>query len=428
MKRSKYLAAALVVAAAAAGVAAPAGVAVAADQPCAVGTVTLTPDVPPALATLQANLAWTRATGAGVLVAVVDSGIDPGNPHLAGAVVGGIDLVGDGTDPNGFTDIDGHGTAIAGEIAARPVAGSGVVGLAPDANLLSVRVFRGTDDESVRNGWGPTTERLAAGIRYAVDAGARVINVSVSNYEQSDGLQDAVAYATANGSLVVASAGNAATTDDKSNTPRYPAAYAGALAVTATNEAGVGTDDSIHGPHVEVAAPGAQVLTTATGGGDCLYGSDAPSTSFATAYASAAAALVVQAYPRETPAEWEYRLTASAVRADPDHRDDLVGWGVIQPFDAITMLPDATTRGPASPFTDTTGSAVRPEPIAVRPDFAPSAFSLTTDAMVVVTIGALAVLGTIAVIIVMRTRRREGEAEPAPPIGNGGLLDRSPAP
>lgn len=423
MRRSIRLAAALVVAA---GVVLPAAPAVAADEACAVGTVTLTTDTPAALGVLQADLSWTRSTGAGVLVAVVDSGIDRGNPHLAAAVIGGIDLVGDGTDPSGYTDLDGHGTAIAGEIAARPVEGSGVVGLAPGASLLSVRVFRGTDDESVRNGWGPSTERLAAGIRYAVDAGARVINASISNYEQSAALQDAVAYAAASGSLVVASAGNAATTDDTSSTPRYPAAYPGALAVTAVNADGVGTADSIHGPHVEVAAPGSQVLTTATGAGDCLYAADTPSSSFATGYVSGAAALVVQAHPSETPAQWEYRLTATAVRADPDRRDDVVGWGIVQPFEAIALLPDASTRGPASPFADTTGSPVRPEPIAVKPDFAPSAFSLTTDAVALVAIVGLTVLGTIAVIIVMRTRRRETAPDTGPRPGRGGLLDRTP--
>lgn len=412
---------ALALASCVAGAVSPASAAL--DAECAPGTVTLTPTVPQALLSLQAARAWERSTGDGVLVAVVDSGIDIGNPHLSGAVVGGIDLVGDGTDANGYTDYDGHGTAIAGEIAARLVDGSGVMGLAPDADLLSVRVFRGTDDEAVRNGWGPTTERLAAGIRYAVDAGAQVINASISNYEPSDVLRDAVAYASAHGSLVVASAGNAATTDNLEATPRYPAAYPGALAVTAVNELGLGTDDSIHGPHVEVAAPGSAILTSATGAGDCLYG-EVPSTSFATGYASAAAALVVQAHPTETPAQWEYRLTATATRADPDRRDDILGWGIIQPFEAITLLPDASTRGPESPFADTSQSAVRPVQVVVEPDFAPSAFTLTTDALILVVIGALTVLGTVAVVVVMRARRREAPA--AAPTGEArpGLLDR----
>lgn len=401
--------------------------ATAADEECPVGTVTLTPDTPPALAVLQADLAWQRTTGQNILVAVLDSGIDANNPHLAGAVVGGINLVPDGTDPNGYTDLDGHGTAIAGEIAARQVEGSGVIGLAPSAALLSVRIMSEDTDEAKNKGWGPSTARLAEGIRYAVDQGATIINASFSDYVESDALRDAVAYAAASGSLIIASAGNAKTTDNPLPVPRYPAAYPGALAVTAVNEAGLGTDDSIHGPHVEIAAPGASVLTAAHGGGDCLYG-ELPSSSFATGYVSAAAALVAAAHPDETPAEWEYRLTATATRADPDHRNDILGWGIVQPFEAITLLPDASTRGPESPFADTSGSAVRPEQVTVAPDFSPSGFTFTTDALVLVAIGALTVLGTIAVIVVMRARRREPMEVSEPRQGRGGLLDREKSP
>ena len=103
-----------------------------------------------------------------MIVAIVDSGIDAANAHLKDAVIGGIDLVGDGTDSSGLNDLDGHGTAIAGLVAARSVPGSGVIGLAPDAQLLSVRVFRGTNEENVKAGFGPTVERLAQGIRNVV--------------------------------------------------------------------------------------------------------------------------------------------------------------------------------------------------------------------------------------------------------------------
>ncbi|POH85133.1 hypothetical protein CJ026_026315 [Ralstonia pickettii] len=82
------------------------------------------------------------------------------------------------------------------------------------------------------------------------------------------------------------------------------------------------TDASIHGPHVALAAPGQDILTTSTQGGDCIYVSDKPATSFATAYVSAAAALVAAAYPQETPAQWAYRLEVTAVRANPDQRTD----------------------------------------------------------------------------------------------------------
>ena len=119
-----------------------------------------------ALGELQSEAAWTITRGAGVVVAVVDSGV-AANPHLANAVVRGVNLVPDGTDPSGRTDTYGHGTAIAGQIAARRISGSGVEGLAPEARILPVRVFAGTSDQEVDAGFGPDVRRMAAGIRYA---------------------------------------------------------------------------------------------------------------------------------------------------------------------------------------------------------------------------------------------------------------------
>jgi len=393
----------------------------AAGESCEPGSPQYTTDVPAALAVLQADRAWTHGTGSGVLVAVVDSGIDASNVHLQGAVVGGISLVQDGEDAQGMSDVDGHGTAIAGEIAAREYAGSGVIGLAPSADLLSVRVFRGRDDESIKAGFGPTTARLAEGIRYAADSRAQIINVSMSDFAASSDLESAVSYAAARGSLVVASAGNRATATDTTDGPRYPAAYPGALAVSATDAKGLVTDESIHGPHVEIAAPGSQILTTARGAGDCLYAAEAPSTSFATAYVSGAAALVASAHPDETPAEWEYRLTATAVRSNPDARDDDAGWGVVQPYDAVNLVAGPTTRGPANPASDNAGAGIRPATAEVKPNHSESPFAITKEATMVVVISALTFLGTIAIIIVFRRRRPKAEAAVE---ATGGLFNR----
>jgi len=393
----------------------------AAGESCEPGSPQYTPDVPVALAVLQADRAWTRGTGGGVLVAVVDSGIDAANVHLQGAVVGGINLVQDGEDAQGMSDVDGHGTAIAGQIAAREYPGSGVIGLAPSADLLSVRVFRGRDDESIKAGFGPTTERMAAGIRYAADARAQIINVSMSDFAATSDLEAAVSYAASRGSLVVASAGNRATAAETSDGPRYPAAYPGALAVSATDARGLVTDDSIHGAHVEVVAPGSQILTTARGAGDCLYAAEVPTTSFATGYASAAAALVAAAHPDESPADWEYRLKATGIRTNPDARDDLAGWGVVQPFDAVNLVAGPTTRGPENPQLDNAGAGIRPVATDVKPNHSESPFAVTKEATMVVVISALTFLGTIAVIIVFRRRRPKTEAVAE---ARGGLFNR----
>ena len=399
----------------------PAAAADASLADCEPGQVVLTSDTPTALAKLQAASAWQLATGAGVVVAVVDSGIDVNNPHLTGVVAGGVDLVGDGVGP--FGDPLGHGTAIAGVIAARAIDGSGVVGLAPEAQLLSVRVFRGSDQQSVDAGFGPRADRIAAGIRWAADSGADIINVSLSINADVAEVRDAVAHAAARGSLVVASAGNRASTEDVADTPRYPAANSGALAVTATDALGVATHDSIHGPHVEVAAPGTDVLTLATGGGDCLFATAAAGSSFATGYASAAAALVAQAHPFETPAQWEYRLQVTADRDNPDHRDDLDGWGMIRPADAIALLPDRDLRGPLSPFFDTAGGPLVPPAVALEPDHSASPFDLTRDGMVLLAVGAATAIGTLGAIgILVAFRRRPAIATPV--ARGAGLLDR----
>lgn len=393
-----------------------------AGDACTPGTVVFAPEAPPALALLGAEDANRVATGRGIVVAIVDSGIDAGNPHLAGVVIGGVDLVGDGERSDGLSDTSGHGTAIAGQIAAQPVANSGVVGLAPDARLLSVRAFRSSEPQDVDKGFGPTSQRIADGIHWAADNGADIINVSVSQTTDSPDLRAAVEHAAAVGALVVASAGNRASDPTAEDGARYPAAYEQALGVSAADDTGRATDSSIHGPQVGVTAPGGNVLTSSAGGGDCVYAGDAPASSFATGYASAAAALVAEAHPEDPPAGWAYRLTATALRDDADNRDDINGWGFIQPYAAIELLPDETTRGPVSPYFDTTESAARPPAAAVDPDHGSSAFLLTREAALVTTIGGATLLGVLGILIVLRRRREQPAADPVEVEREGGLL------
>jgi membrane-anchored mycosin MYCP len=373
---------------------------------CTPGSVQLSSATPSALALLQSTEAWNRSTGAGITVAVVDSGVDASNPHLVGAVIGGTNLVGDGENLSGLTDLDGHGTAIAGEIAARPLAGSGVVGLAHGAKILSVRVFRGTDDESTKAGFGPSVDKLAQGIRYATDHGATIINVSLSDYAENTALRTAVGYATSRGSLVVASAGNRATSTDKTDGTRYPAGYPEVLGVTATTEAGQATEDSIHGSHVRVAAPGSKILTSATGAGDCMYATDAPSSSFATGYVSAAAALVAQTYPSESPAQWIYRLEATALRDNPDARNDFTGWGIVQPASALVLVPSSTTRGPRSPFVNTDSrSPLTHEGVVVAAETVSARDDSNHDFLISIGIIGATALGALALVTTIRRRK-----------------------
>ncbi len=325
-----------------------------------------------ALTQMGADAVWQLATGSGVTVAVVDSGIDTGNAHLpAGrAVADGRTLLdpveGWTPDPVGHNDLSGHGTAVASLIAGRPVQGSGQVGLAKDATLLPIQVFgvsreqQGSDARLAA--LTPRTDRLAQGIRTAAELGAKVINVSLSLDAPDQGLADAVAFAAEHGALVVASAGDRGTATSTTDGPRYPAALPGVVSVTSVTSAdGVDTAANIQGPHITAAAPG-QGLNAAFGHvGDCLLGG-APATSFATPLVSATAALLAQRYPAEGPALWKYRIEASALRPRTDTKDAALGWGIVSPYDALTMTLDPQRPGPPLPG----------HPAAARPAPAPA--------------------------------------------------------
>ncbi len=381
----------------------------AADE-CAVGVMARLPGPPVAFAEMGLPSDGLRYTGAGITVAIVDSGVDASRPQLSKALVPGRSesLISDGERSDGLGDAQGHGTALAGIIAARPSPTSGAVGIAPDARIISLRVFRDDTQQSIDKGLGPDAGRIATAIRKAADLGARVITVALSDDVDTPALRDATNYATSRGALVVASAGNRDTTKQTEDSPRFPAAYPDALAVTAVGPTGLATASSIHGPHIDVAAPGQNVLTTSNGGGDCRYATEAPSSSFATAYAAGSAALVAQAYPKETPQQWAYRLEATADRPDPDARDDRIGWGTIRPAAALDLRPSSSTRGPVSPFADTSGAARSSTTTRV------TAHETRADDFTFVAALVLGAGGLIAVFaLAARTRRRPGSVRSA---------------
>ncbi|GEL96323.1 S8 family serine peptidase [Cellulomonas composti] len=384
---------------------------------CSDGPATLTLERPPALAQLSAAQAWQVATGARVVVAVVDSGVDATSPHLTDAVLPGVDLVGLDADTTGQADALGHGTALAGAIAARKIRGSGVVGLARDAKVLPVRVFYDEGDRAKDEGVAPTPARIAEGIRWAVDHGAQVVNVSMSTLEDSANLRGAVEHAAQEGVLVVASAGNRETADDKGDGPRYPAAYPGVLGVAAVDRDLAPTDASIRGPQVDVAAPGQDVVSAYPGGGDCVLASDTPSSSFATAYVSAAAALLAERYPDEDPQQWTYRLEATAARPGADTRDDSIGWGVIRPDAALAFVDDGTAPGPTSPTHPRADTApVDLGSVAVVEDVDPLAGASSSSAWWLLVAAAAVTSCSLAWRLVRpaRARARAGARGPVP--------------
>jgi subtilisin family serine protease len=229
-------------------------------------------------APMGVDSAWRQTTGADVTVAIIDSGIDLGHPDLApnlwtnpGEISGnGVDDDGNGyvDDVHGYDfvendgtpqDANGHGTHVAGIVGARGGNGIGGAGVAWQARLMAVRVL----DGQARG----TTAAVAAGIRYAVDNGARIVNLSLAGPTSTPDLEDAVQYARARGVLIVVAAGNDGA--DLSTSPTYPAAYGedNVLGIAATTRDGGLSSVSDYGPGADVAAPGEQILSTALGGG-----------------------------------------------------------------------------------------------------------------------------------------------------------------
>jgi hypothetical protein len=324
----------------------------AASQQCTPGQRILAPATSYLVERLGLRDAWALSRGAGVTVAVVDSGVEAGNVHLADALVPGHSSFGDGSAP-ADDDLFGHGTAIAGLIAARPVNGSGVVGVAPGAKIMPIRAFESApeDGQSSRDLTPPSADSVTAGIRWAAEHGAQIINVSLSDDQSAEKYRSAVAYAHARGSLVIASAGNRKTADADRPDPVhfYPGELPGALAVAGVMRDGAwNAESSYAGAHVDIAAPGQAVPSTYISGGDCVFNGDSASSSYATAVVAGAAALVAARFPNESPDQWAFRLMQSAMRVSPAQRSGTVGWGEVRPAEALALVDDGMLPGPPS--------------------------------------------------------------------------------
>jgi type VII secretion-associated serine protease mycosin len=319
--------------------------------PCEVGRTQYVTEPSNAIASLGIPQTWSLATGKGVVVAVVDSGVEAGNAHLGKAVLPGTAFV--PGDQTGREDILGHGTGVAGIIAGRSLGSrSALVGVAPDADILPVRVFQDEDPTGSRPvAFPPDTARMARGIRWAVLHGADVINVSMSTRPTDSALPellDALSLARRKDVVVVASGGNA-----ESNAPftqtRYPAGAPGVIGVAATNAVGNVDDWSIHGPQNDVSAPGADVLIAFHDNGDCLEGGERAFTSWSAGFVSGLAAQLRERFPDESADQIAYRIMASADRPRLAERNDIEGWGEIRPYSALTMTLDPNRPGPPLP-------------------------------------------------------------------------------
>jgi subtilisin family serine protease len=263
--------------------------------------------------------AWDMTRGSSdVVVAVLDTGVDPGAADLRGALVAGYDFVNSDPDP---LDDEGHGTAVAGIVGARSGNREGGAGICSRCSIMPVKVL---DAEGVGD-----TSVVAAGIVWAADRGARVINLSLGGPATTADLVAAVDYAVRHGALVVAAAGNSGVT-----VPFYPAAAPGAVGVAGTTQADQPYPWTNFGPWVRVAAPGCNVAPLLAGSYGIFCG-----TSSATPVVAGLAALAFSAQPAATPEQVGQALERVAVPLP-----GVVAYGRIDAPKTVSLVSPAPAR------------------------------------------------------------------------------------
>jgi membrane-anchored mycosin MYCP len=355
--------------------------------------------------TLAPERAWPYSRGAGVLVAVVDSGVDADHPQLRrpGKVRPGRDFTRPGGLPGAF-DCVSHGTGVAGVIAADPVPGLGFHGVAPDAEILPVRISdRDVGDQGEALRIDPRV--VADGLRYAADQGAKVINLSLAGQDDFPAIREAVAYAVAKDALVVAAVGNAQR-DATTEVPSYPAGYAGVLGVGAVDIDGARMSGSQLGPYVALVAPGAKVLTTSRVDGHVFV----DGTSFATPFVAGTAALVRAAWPSLNAAEVARRLVATAGPARGGRNSDAYGAGLVDPYRAVTDGLDTARPAALPAYVPQEPDRDRLARAAWERDTAATAKRLTAVAAAGVLLAAL------VAVALARGRRRRWRPSRAPAL------------
>jgi type VII secretion-associated serine protease mycosin len=273
--------------------------------------------------------AWSVTTGASNVIAVLDTGVQFSHPDLTGRLLTGYDFVNGDTNAS---DDNGHGTWVSGIIAARANDGYGIAGISWSDKILPVKIMNA-------NGSG-LTSNLVAGIRWAADHDAKVINMSIGGYPASTSVQDAVNYAWIKGVVLVGAAGN-----NRREETHYPASHTHVISVSATQADDEFTNWSSYGPKVDVSAPGGSVLTTncnTSRTGSCMYGGDhiiISGTSFATPNTAGVVALLRAKYPSWTPQQVVDRLISTVDDLGYGGWDKYYGFGRVNAYRAVGGSP-----------------------------------------------------------------------------------------
>ncbi|MEJ2579240.1 MAG: S8 family serine peptidase [Kineosporiaceae bacterium] len=312
---------------------------------------------------LQYAQAWQLTRGKGVVVAVVDSGVDAQHPQLRGRVRTGVDVTSGKVAKGANTDCLGHGTSVAGIIAAAPREGVAMTGMAPEAVIFPVRVTWGFN----KDGEVKTANFIRALDEAVQQSGVRVVNVSVTvpvaslRPAERKRFESIVTAAEARGVLIVAASGNVSSTGPYAGqqVENYPAALAtthrNVIAVTGLAPDGKIAPEAITGPWVTVAAPGSNLLAPMRGTDTLVY---RVGTSFATPYVSGLAALLVAHSPELTPSQIRQAIEMTAEHPSTNPSRSTTGYGMVNPPSALTAelpsaVPESTPRA-AAPLTPST--------------------------------------------------------------------------
>jgi subtilisin family serine protease len=293
---------------------------------------------------VRAPHAWSATTGGTAIVAVIDSGADLAHPDLQANLVPGRNFVSTGLPPE---DDNGHGTHVAGIIGAVGNNGLGLSGVSWTARIMPLKVLKADGAGSISN--------AAAAVYWAVDNGAKVINLSLGTKYHFKPLEDAISYAISRGVVVVAASGNVGQSDITMGAPVYPAAYPGVIGVGSTDAQDRITPTSNQGPFVDVTAPGDRVWSTVPGG---RY-SQMSGTSMATPHVAGLAALILARYPQLTGTQVAAIINASATDLGAPGYDTTFGYGRIDAGAALSRGPGLLAAGVAT--TEEAVPAIKPE-------------------------------------------------------------------
>jgi type VII secretion-associated serine protease mycosin len=368
----------------------------------------------------DAEAVWAQSQGQGVIVAVVDTGVDASHPDLTGQVLAGTDMKNSGS--KGQSDTNGHGTRMASLIAGHGHGAgnnAGVKGLAPGAKILPVRVSRTGNGD---------IEGVAEGIYFAIGHGATVINLSFGDSgisPQSDAAK-AIAYAQQHNAVVVAAVGN----DAAEHVP-LPAGLPGVVAVGAVDEYMNLWENSNYGTGVTLTAPGSNIA--AADPTEPSGYSNASGTSDAAAFVSATAALVRSKFPNLTAGQVINRLIKSATFLN--HKvtkvpDEKYGYGIIRPNKALQMdIPAGPEQGPlaqASPSTSTQSGSASDNGSTSQ---ASKKTKKSSSNGILIIAGIAGVVVVIAILFaVIRNRRNRGSGGPGGGTPSHGATGYPPQP